>query len=237
MRTATQRNSTVTITRITAILALVALAGAAPAAIIVSDYDAAAPDSPAFQRWDTGETDQGGFGINDSRVLAQTFDVISTFNIQSVVLPYRQGLESVRTWNLRIVEVGDIFSTSSLESAFDAPVSLLDETVTTQFPNQDGTTRLFQLDFSGASQIELAPRTGDAGYAVIITPPSGSDNLWNWMGQDGAQPRWMTSTDGGDSFSESSDRVFGIMITAVPEPATLALVGLGALSLTAHRRR
>jgi hypothetical protein len=75
-------------------------------------------------------------------------------------------------------------------------------------------------------------------YWVIASSDSGSDNPWNLNSTGDSGPHAL-STDGGTTFSvvTKTRGAFLVEGTAVPEPASLTLLGLGAIALAGYRLR
>lgn len=107
----------------------------------------------------------------------------------------------------------------------------------TGFPGVgSGTWVYFEL----SGPITLAPNTV---YGFDVATGASSPNYFFETAGDNADVyaggEAYTTVRGGNVMTTFSggDHVFGVMLTAVPEPSTLALVGLGGLALMFYRKR
>jgi PEP-CTERM motif len=100
------------------------------------------------------------------------------------------------------------------------------------------------LDLTFASPITLAPNTQ---YAVDLAETGGTANPAFYFETDGTDGTTTSAYTGGNAYTAAGDgttatiysgesRVFDTVLTAVPEPTSFALLGLGSLAFLLRRR-
>lgn len=181
--------------------------------------------------------------VKPERLLTQTFQVGSTFTLNSVYLEYESpGTYQDGNITLSIYNVADVNATtltlgsllvSGTFSSTSASRTAAGFTSSSSYPNS-----LLDFSFTGLDQVTLAATTGSAGYAVQISSdaPTGT-TLFTWE-RNGNNYAGGNSYDTGaiaSVFGSPTD--FAMAITAVPEPSTMALAGMGGLAMLFALRR
>lgn len=167
-----------------------------------------------------------GFAIDITYILTGSSN---TFDIAEIVRVRNTGNSAL---NFRLFQYND----------FDLNNTAGDDTVTrinsTQIQQVDGAVSLNTLNQGATPQppfSQLGPLfdgsiTGTAGYNLDTIAGNGLGQNFTGDGAYGFQ--WNFNINPGSSFTISTDKV-----AAVPEPATMAALGLGAMALLRRRKR
>lgn len=114
------------------------------------------------------------------------------------------------------------------------------EVTLTVYALGDQTNQVGDVGLTLAGGAETLIAGGDTSATGTV---SGDDPLGPVIGADSFRQTTFTKVDGVDSFEIRIDRdsffsaINGFSLTVVPEPASLGLVGLGALAICGRRRR
>lgn len=171
--------------------------------------------------------------VDNDESYAQSFDVDSSFTVASIYTVWRLGSQNgPHSYNVEILEVSDVFA-ADIDTVITN--TLLSETLSTDFSG-GGVAR---FDLSGASQISLAPRAGDAGYAFrIVGQGSNGDRIFGAKGVNFTSGSPYTGGQWYKNGTSSPNNDFAMSLVAIPEPATFALsFGLITAAIVFLRRR
>jgi len=213
-------------------------------AISIGSVDEAWPTDPYLQTFDpTGSTNFGN-GVNGTRQAGSTFEVTDTVSASAIFFEMEDEAGPLG-FNLRLYEVADRF-TGRIDSAGDpgnpSPPygTLLAEGVGLTDSAPQGAEHTVRFDF--ATDVLLEPR-GSGGYAIVFSHVggiggTGSRTISNGQGADIAAG---ANLHGGGSFTHTvnPDGVIQpfALIADIPEPASLALLGLGSGLMMLGRRQ
>lgn len=241
------------------VLAFAVVAGSASAQVIFNNADGrgsfepiglGTDTRPAGGTWSRLQTGQGTFGFTASPAfrLADDFTVgAGGWLVDSIrVYAYQTGslVPNITAGNLEIraggATPGAVLFTGTYNVASNTFTTVYRETATSTLSNR----QVQQGDFSFAS-VSLAPGsywlaydfTTAAGTPFVpnltnpgVVQPPGSNNA---MQLNVSTSTWAGITNGG----APQDLAFSISGTVVPEPATMAVLGIGALALLRRRRK
>ena len=202
---------------------------AAQADIIVST--AAAPASPTLTVIQPGASDRA-LDLREDRQHTQTFQVGTTFQLDKFYIE-TSSLVANRSFTVSIFAVGD--TTAGSPSTPPSGTNLL--TTSAVSTPSTITGDILEFDLTGSDEIILAATTGTAGYALRLNR-SETDLAFKWrynIDPDNYAPGQGYATPFGSPVHDDAD--FTLAFVAVPEPASLALLGLGGLMLLPRRKR
>jgi hypothetical protein len=242
-----------------AILAFAVIGGTASAQVIYNNADGrgsfepiglGTENRPAGGYWSRLQTGHGTFGYtaNTSFRLADDFTVSGpSWNVNSIrVYAYQTGATApnITGGNLEIraggATPGAVLFTGTFNAASNAFTNVYRETTTSTLSNRQ--VQIADFDFSS---VNLGPGsywiafdfTTAAGTPFVpnltnpgVPQPPGSNNAMQLTVSTGV---WAPILNGPDT----QDLPFSISGTIVPEPATMAVLGLGAAALLRRRRK
>lgn len=160
-----------------------------------------------------------GWTIDGGQSLGKTFSIASSFTLSEIDVALRMDGDS------------DQMLVSLRSDASGQPDAALEAfTVTSGFGA--GTAGVYAL--TSVTNPILAAGT----YYVTIEPLNGATGKWN-LNNGGGQGSMVVSSDGGSSWTGFTDTNGAIRVqgAAVPEPATMTVLGLATMALLKRRRR
>lgn len=214
--------------------------------VLIEDQDIAAwPGTPTFSSTSLPTAGTSGEAIQTDRLIGQTFAVVAETagTLDKVHVTYSTAAGVVnQSYQLLLQEVDDP------NSSYEVGTNLFGNLVfTLTVDTSDGGTligtnarQVLTFDLTGSDEVTLVAGTNYAFEIVSTTTSSGADFSW-----------WRTSSGGnqdpdGSAFLATSavdmrDRAaggadLGFAYTVVPEPASLAMLGLGSLLILRRRR-
>lgn len=193
----------------------------------------------------------GGFlrrNVNNNRLNTQTFQVGTTFTLDSIYLPYQNGGYNDGTITLSIYNVADVNASTLTLGSLVLQDSWVDNATTRAAAGFISSgDALLRFSFTGIDQVTLAATTGTAGYALQFSTTTGGNAVFAWQRNDNTYAGGTCYEFNGSTYTIPTDPNNGstldyaMAITAVapvPEPSTMALAGMGSLGmLFALRRR
>ena len=222
--------------KLLAIVLILGLAGSASAATIsVGSTTDLWPTAPLLETFDpTADPTSSGMSIYQDRIIGQSFVVSSTVDVTGFYTETDFYDPATATYVVTLYEVDDTTIGSNGDPGFGTV--LAQGTVSGGGNSAETITR---YDFS--EPITLSPQTSPAGYAVAFRiEDDGQGDNWNtFLGGASATP-WTDSFPliGGSVFhwGQGSD-LSAMAFALIPEPVTLALLGVGGLAALLGRRR
>lgn len=194
------------------------------------DYGA----SPAMFTLDPELYSPAQRGVAGTRQLRQTFQLSQTVDVNDIILSLAMsGTDGGMVLNFyQVADVnasswtpGDLIKTLSLDTNVDLPTS---------------TARL-ELTLTGSDVFTLAQRdTGTEGYGIEVSNNDGISTIGNFRHSNDGTEHYLLGRFYKETGSPSgTGRDLGVSLSGivVPEPATAALIGFGALALVGLRRR
>jgi len=189
--------------------------------------------TPYLETYDpTALLTEYGNGVSGTRQIGQTFKVSESVYANSAY--FELEFEALGSLTLSLYEMADTIFPGNGIAEPGYGTLLAQGTPLLVFPVSTGAETIVRFDFD--TPVVLNPQTGDAGYAFVITAAgAGSHTITSAFTPD-------TSAVGGNLFAVgvgSSGLVsmaFALDATPVPEPASLALLGLGGLMMLCRRQ-
>jgi hypothetical protein len=204
---------------------------------VTNTVSASNPVTDAYDQYSftTGGTLDSGKDYSDNGgPPGQTFTTPSGSNFELVAFSFKgggsaDGSISLNGWGYRISSVSGSTLTPLKTGALSGPVTGLNSTSWLTF------------SFTGADVLTLLP---DTQYAIEIY----SDGRWWGIARDTDGSAYsggnaFNSTSAGRSFDSTTinvrtwDRAFHVDLQVIPEPSSLALVGISAILFLGWRRR
>lgn len=159
-----------------------------------------------------------------------------------------QGVQGTTIYDL----ADDLFQIAlHSDSGFAVPGSLLGSTISTSVFSRsdtgvdylDGTDTYDIFSFSVEFPASVNLNAGDYWISIINSTPADPDSVWSWsFSSTGgpSDPRYASnSTDQLSAYTFTTNRsmVFTVEGSAIPEPSSALLLGLGVLGFAARARR
>lgn len=233
-----------------AVVALLLLVETAQSGLIFDSYDAGAqwPATAPVRTTDFTPTALTR-GVRSDRIHAQTFQVASAISVDRIFLGYSWEANVDFPFQVRLVEVDDVFATAYTPGTeVAAPVSIPGAV---NEPNPDtinnplkGYALKLHWDpnSSGGQPLTLSPRAGNQGYAIEVVGSGlggGTSPIsMMYVGSDTygfGRPYEMQN--GVAVKNPPANNEFQVAITAVPEPTAAVLAICAALAAVGLARR
>ncbi len=211
-------------------------AGSASGAIVINAQAGAWPSSPQVEEQNASANLSEEFGTSGEQNLTQTFEVLTanTLNVETIYIRYKLGVVG-KDFTLAIYEVADVDAgTLTLGNpVFQSGTLTTPANIVTA---NNETTMSF--DVSGES-VSLSPTNGTNGYAFHLVGTDSNTKVFNWLRAANVGSAGIAYQEGSAIFGSEGGRDFGFAIegTVIPEPASLALLGLGGLLMLGRGRR
>ncbi len=193
--------------------------GSGHAAVTIADFGGTAP---VLDSGDVGNTISGGgeFGWNGSETFGQSFTLASAGTLDSIYFAYR-GKGNNDTQVITVAVDGTAYSGIALDGS-----SMKSDGSKTDY-------NWARIDFTGEN-VSL-----DAGsHHFLLSITQSPDNDWVIAPQySGANPYGGGRSLGNILNAPAEDLLFAVSTSAVPEPSSAALLGLGGIALVLRRRK
>ena len=182
--------------------------------------------------------------LHTSRNLTQSFQLGTDVTVSEIDILFVRG-NSGNTGRLRIFDVADATALDITADSANTPLLDIQFIMPAGLDPADNTQQTLRLSLSGADVFSLPARTGPAGYAFNLTSADGASEVFTWRfgdpgtgGGDGWYADGRVYYDDFVSSGTTEGRRDGLFaFNPIPEPATVVLVGLGAVALLGLRRR
>jgi hypothetical protein len=166
-------------------------------------------------------------------VLSETFKVLSgPTTLDKIAITITSGGDA-NSYTLRLLDLGDM-SANYKPATYNDGTDLWGGSITWTC---GGTGRtVYEFDFTGAEEVAL---TVGNSYAFELTRGSTGGMLWYRGGDDyayGCMYDGSATAGVRDWIPRGAARTAGMAVYMTPEPATIALLGLGGLALLRRKR-
>ena len=174
------------------------------------------------------------FGDDGNPTITQTFQVPTTFDLAAFAISYEYDSNNNTgvTVDWEIFEVADVNAASL--TAGTSLFTSLDNVYDNEGENAEGLLTL-------ATPLTLAATTGTAGYGLRLSGASNdSGQGFEWQRSTATAGNFYAEGSSYENGASEGDRDYSLALVAVasiPEPSSLALLGLGSLSMIVRRRR
>jgi len=173
------------------------------------------------------------FGDDGNPTITQTFQVPITFDLAAFAVSYEYDNNNNTgvTVDWEIFEVADVNAASL--TAGTSIFTSLDNVYANQGNNGEGLLTL-------TTPLTLTATTGTAGYGLRLSGASNANGQgFEWERSTAAAGNFYAEGSSYENGASEGDRDYSLALVAVavPEPSSLALLGLGSLSMIVRRRR
>lgn len=214
------------------------LAGQASASVLVEAATDFTAGATVLVTWDTAQA----VGAKSNRDLIQTFEVASATDLAALELTISSAGDGIST-TLRLFDTGADLAGNETSVDTAGWSELINESVTFDSADATASSSAARLIWTLASSQSLV--TGQT-YALMVDDSGSSTNAFQWRYDNIASDAY---ADGRAYLSGSGttwDQIngapggqqidLGLAIVPIPEPGSLALLGLGSLLILGRRK-